>query len=77
MAKRTRRTYPDLRTYFSESGESQMAFAERISRSQSWVSRVVNGRQEPSIAEALEISRLTGVPLESLVVKPRPVAGAA
>lgn len=69
MAKTKRRTYPNLETYFEESGDTQMALAARLNRSQAWVSRVKNGRQEPSIAEALAISRLTGVPLESLIVK--------
>lgn len=67
MGKRTRRTYPDLRTYFNESGDNQSAFGARLCRSQSWVSRVVNGEVEPSLADALAISRLAGVPLESLM----------
>lgn len=69
MARRARRTYPDLETYFRESGDTQQALARRLHRSQSWVSKVVNGRLEPSILEALRISRETGVPLESLAIQ--------
>lgn len=66
MPRKPRRTYPDLRTYFRESGETQAEFAKRLNRNQPWVSRIVNGVTEPTIAEAVEISRLTGVPFESL-----------
>ena len=68
MRPRRLRSYPDLETYFRESGDTQAAFAARLRRTQSWISRVKNGQIEPTIAEALEISRLTGVPLESLSV---------
>jgi len=70
MAKRIKRIYPNLRTYFNESGDSQMAFAQRYKRSQAWVSQVVNGNIEPAIRVALRISRETGVPLESLASRP-------
>lgn len=69
MRKSKRRTYPDLKTYFAESGDSQVAFAARINRSQPWLSRVVNRHLEPSLEEALEISRLAGVPIESLIAR--------
>lgn len=76
MAKRTPRIYPDLKTYFDESGDTQVAFAKRINRSQSWVSRVVSGETEPSIQEALLISKMARVPLESLSVQNSAVADA-
>lgn len=69
VLRRTARTYPDLRTYFNESGDTQQAFAARLNRSQSWVSKVVSGELEPSIREAIRISRLARVPLESLARK--------
>lgn len=75
MPRKPRRTYPDLRTYFEESGETQVAFAGRLKRSQPWVSRIVNGQAEPSIEEALLISKLTGVPLESLIARSRTACG--
>lgn len=71
MARKKRRTYPDLKTYFKESGERQVDFAQRLNRSQAWVSRVKDRRVEPSLEEALKISRLAGVPLESLIAAER------
>lgn len=68
MTRRPKRTYPDLKTYFDESGDTQEAYAKRLNRSQSWLSKVVNGTLEPGIRMALRISRETGVPLESLAV---------
>ena len=74
MAIRARRTYPNLRAYFEDSGDTQQRFAQRFGRDQSWVSRVVNGLQEPSLAEAMEISRVARIPLESLITRPLAVA---
>jgi transcriptional regulator with XRE-family HTH domain len=62
-------------TYFDQSGDTQAEFAERISRSQSYISRVVNGGLEPSLADALIIAREAGVPLESLIKRPQAVSG--
>lgn len=70
MARRKRRTYPDIGTFFDESGISQADFAARISKSQSYISKVRHGRLEPSIADALVIAREAGVPLESLIKRP-------
>lgn len=74
MANKPQRIFPNLKTYFEESDDTQMAFAARLNRSQSWVSRVVNGETEPSIEEALLISRMANVPLESLSVRPAAVS---
>lgn len=71
MTRRTRRTYPDLVTYFRDSGETQAAFAKRIKRSQSYVSKVVNRHVEPNLSDALLIVRTANVPLESLMVRDR------
>jgi len=70
MKSQSRRIYPDLKTYFAESGDSQREFARRYRRSDGWVSQVVNGKIEPAIRVALRISRETGVPLESLASRP-------
>lgn len=75
MAKRPKRNYPDLKTYFSESGDTMTAFAERYRRTIGWVSQVTHGKIEPSIRVALRISRDTGVPLESLASRPDIGAG--
>lgn len=71
MARRSRRTYPDLKTYFEKTGDSQAAFGLRVNRSQSWVSRVTTGEIEPSLADAMLVSEAAGVPLESLIASSR------
>ena len=71
MARRSKRTYPDLRTYFEKSGDNQANFGERVKRSQSWVSRVTTGEIEPSLTDALLVSDAAGVPLESLIPSAR------
>jgi len=68
MRRLPKRTYPDLTTYFDESGDTRDAFARRLNRSQSWLSKVENGNLEPGIRMALRICRLAGIPLESLAV---------
>ena len=65
--RKQRRTYPDLATFFREGELTQAAFAARICKSQSYISKVVNGNVEPSLADALVISQEAGVPLESLL----------
>ena len=67
MPRRYQRTYPNLVAYFEQSGETQTEFAARIRKSQSYVSRVRSGETEPSLTDALLISRAAGVPLESLI----------
>jgi len=75
MARRKHlRTYPDLPTYFKESGDTQVAFAERINRSQPWLSKVISKDIEPGIADALVIAQEAGVPLESLIVRPAAIS---
>lgn len=68
MRRIPRRPYPDLRTYFRESYETQAEFAARINKTQSWVSKLVNGEFEPRLRDALVISEAANVPLESLVI---------
>jgi transcriptional regulator with XRE-family HTH domain len=70
MRRRPKRTYPDLIAYFDSSGETQAAFAARINKSQSWVSRVRSGETEPNLTDALMLCKEAGVPLESLIKRP-------
>jgi transcriptional regulator with XRE-family HTH domain len=74
MARRTRRTYPDLDAFFDETGTLQAEFAARINKSQSYVSRLRNREIEPSLTDALVIMREAGVPLESLIRRAEAVA---
>jgi transcriptional regulator with XRE-family HTH domain len=67
MARRIRRTFPNLETFFEETGTLQSAFASRIRKSQSYISKVRNGIIEPNLTDALIISKEAGIPLESLI----------
>jgi transcriptional regulator with XRE-family HTH domain len=71
MAHNTRRTYPDLTTYMAATGETQVQLAARLGRSQGFISKLVRGLVQPSLTEALHISKLFGVPVESLVSRER------
>jgi len=56
-----------LAQYLEKSGESQTAFARRIGVSQSYISRIANGIQNPPLDLALRIADLANIPIESLV----------
>lgn len=66
------RTFPNLRTYFDDTPDTQEKMAARLGISQSYMSRIVNNLQEPSIELALLICKKAHVPLESLIRKGRP-----
>lgn len=71
MARRKRRTYPDLSAFFDDAGApSQAVFAARIGKSQSYISKVRNGAIEPNLTDALVIAKEAGIPLESLIKRP-------
>lgn len=48
---------------------TQKQIAERLGLSQSYVCKLLNGKQQPSLPVALRINSVLGVPLESLVRK--------
>lgn len=64
-----RRTYPNLTSYLDSTGTTQAALADRLGRSQAFISKLVNGITQPSLDEALRISRICRVPVESLVTR--------
>lgn len=67
----TRRTYPNLLTYFTETGDTQERMARRLDITQSYMSKLTNGLQQPELKLALRIARLARVPLESLITEAR------
>lgn len=75
MKRRSRRTFPDLATYFEESDDTQAAFAARISKSQPYISKVKTGAMEPSLSDALIIAKEAGIPLESLTKRQQELSG--
>jgi transcriptional regulator with XRE-family HTH domain len=62
-----RRTYPNLRAYLDDTGETQERLAKRLGISQPTMSKIINGKRVPRLELALRMSRAAGVPLESLV----------
>jgi transcriptional regulator with XRE-family HTH domain len=71
MQRFTRRVYPNLTAYLDNTGQTQKQLAARLGRSQAYISKIINGLQQPRLHEALRISAETGVPVESLVSKNR------
>lgn len=63
------RTFPDLKTYLNETGETQERLAERLGITQSYMSKIVRNLQQPELKLALLIAKKTHVPLESLIRK--------
>jgi transcriptional regulator with XRE-family HTH domain len=63
------RTYPNLSAYLDGTGQNQVQLAKRLNRSQAFVSKVLNGLAQPSLSEALRISRICRIPVESLVTR--------
>jgi transcriptional regulator with XRE-family HTH domain len=62
-----RRIYPNLAAYLDGTKQTQAQLASRLRKSQAYISKLVNGIQQPPLDEALKISRACGVPVESLV----------
>lgn len=63
----TDQRYPDLATYFDETGITQEDFAEQLDISASYLSRIKNNLAEPPIELALKICKAAGIPIESLI----------
>jgi transcriptional regulator with XRE-family HTH domain len=61
------RTFPDLATYLKETGLTQLQLARKLNISQAYMSKLVRRLQQPSLDEALRISRACRIPVESLV----------
>lgn len=63
MAKR----YQTLADYFKRTGQSKRALAKELGVSESYISFISAGKRQPSLALALRIESITGVPAASLV----------
>jgi transcriptional regulator with XRE-family HTH domain len=71
MSRTAQTTYPNLLAFLEATGTTQVELAQLLRRSQGYISRLVNGIQQPSLDEALRIAKITGIPVESLAVRPR------
>jgi transcriptional regulator with XRE-family HTH domain len=71
MARTLRRTYPNLASYLEATGQTQAQLATKLGKSQAFVSKLLRGLIQPSLDEALRISSVVGVPVETLVSRER------
>ncbi len=63
----TDRIYPNLATFFEQTGIPQKEFAERLGISAPYMSRIKNKLAQPTLGLALQISKEAHIPLESLI----------
>jgi len=65
MAKRKHPTYDTLEQFMEATGYTQADVARLCHLTQSSISRIVHGKRGVSLSKAVELSRLTGVRIES------------
>ncbi len=61
-----KRQFPDLRTYMRKTGATQADIAKAAGTVQPVISRILRGRQRPSLDLALRIAKAANIPVESL-----------
>jgi transcriptional regulator with XRE-family HTH domain len=61
-----KRRYESLAAYLKATGRTQEDLAAAVGVRQGLISKYVRGAQTPRLATAIRISKITGVPLESL-----------
>lgn len=59
--------YKDLDAFLEQTGTPQAALAAKLGVSQAFISQLRRGIRTPSLPLACRISRLTRVPVESLI----------
>jgi transcriptional regulator with XRE-family HTH domain len=61
-----KRAYPDLRTFMRETGATQVEIARAAGTTQAVISRLLSGKQRPSLDLALRVAHAANIPVESL-----------
>lgn len=69
--RRPKRRFPSLREYFRLTGMRQATIASVLGISDTHLSNIVSGKRRPNAKLAIDLSRLTSVPVES-IVSPEP-----
>jgi len=64
-----RKAYPDIKAFMRETGATQGEIALAAGTSQAVISRVLRGKQKPSLDLALRIAQAARIPVESLNVE--------
>lgn len=60
--------YRTLADYFKQTGKTQESLAKKLGVKSAYVSMLAAGKRQPGLTLALEISRITGVPVEALLM---------
>ena len=66
-AKRTKRAFLTIRDWMDATGTNQRELAKVLGISEAHVCNILRGRASPSAILALRMSRLTNVPIETLI----------
>jgi transcriptional regulator with XRE-family HTH domain len=69
------RTYPNITAYLRATGMTQAELAQRLGRSQPFVSKLINGLTQPTLHEALRIATICRIPVETLVTRESVITG--
>ena len=69
MAKH-RRAYPTVHAWMEATGHSQYELAQQLGICDSHLSNILSKTRKPSLDVALKLSRMTNVPIESIVTMP-------
>jgi len=67
MARRKRRSYRNLHDYLDRTGHTQRWLGRQVGIKDSHISDVLRGSRMCSLDVALDLSRLTGIPVEKLL----------
>lgn len=66
MPRRRRGPFPNLRSFFDQTGTRQGDIAANVGISESHMSNIVSGKRIPSLTLAKKLSAETNVPIEAL-----------
>lgn len=64
--RRNTRAYPTVHAWMFHTGTTQQDLAKLLNISQSHLSNILNGNRKPSLPLAIEMARLTNVPIETI-----------
>lgn len=70
MAKRFRRAYPTVQAWMEATGTNQSELAKQLGISEPHLSNILSKSRRCSLYVALKITKVTNVPIESIVEWP-------
>ncbi len=60
--------YPNLKASLKATGRTQAELAELVGIRQPYLSKILNGRQQPALRVATRIAAIADIPIESLLL---------